>query len=375
MLDVARNMVDYDLEIRIITNKSNGVIRDFIIDGISVKVLQQNTLRFPTSEVISAILNEKTDVIYWFGNAVSGLYLRLYQNLEIPFILHISQSPLSIKELLRLRSRKIWDYRYDLLSIIAPMNFIYRFLNCKPIKTIIVPSKAIGKRLISLGVLPDKVKPAPLAFYPRDETSRSIPEAKGLLGLDTNKFIMTYFGGSDTIRGTDIVIQAALSLKNKGISDFLMMMLIRRETKFADKDELYLRRFIKRHNLDDSIQIVSKILSREILARYLYASDLIVLPFKIVPSEPPLGVLEALSLGRTVVITDVGGLPELVTNDRGVIVKPANVGDLGKVVLQLMRSEMRAKLGCQAKKYTSELSSFGSLAKWTQLQLFKAVSS
>jgi phosphatidylinositol alpha-1,6-mannosyltransferase len=374
--ELARHLVNHVSEIRIITNKSDESYSDFVIDGIYVHVLQQRTLRFPTKEVATTILAAHFDVVYWFGNPVSGLYIMQYRNLGIPFVLHISQAPFSIKELLRLSHRKIWDYRFDFLSALIPMNWVVRRLNCDPIKAITVSSNAIGMNLVRLGVSPDKVKFAPLSFRHWNITSKTTSEAKDLLRINKQTFVMTYFGGSDTIRGTDVVVKSALSLKNKGVSDFLTIMLLRRETNIADKDELRLRRFVKKHKLEDNIKIISKILSKEELALYLFASDLVVLPFKVVPSEPPLGVLEALSLGKTVVTTDVGSLPELVDLDRGALVKPADVKDLVKVIRELMKSpETRVKLGRQAKNFASKIGGFEDLAKWAMFELSEAVSS
>ena len=374
--ELSRHLFKYVSEIRIMTNRNGASQRDFVVDDIYVHVLKQSNLRYPTENMITTILNACADVIYWFGNSVSGLYLKQFRQLGIPFVLHISAAPFSIKELLRLRYRKLWDCRIDLLSALVPMNWIVRLLNCEPLKAIVVPSKAIGLRLISLGIHPNKVKFAPLSFCDWNVPSRTIPEARDLLGLHKEKFMMTYFGGSDTIRGTDIIIRASLSVRNDGETDLLTVMLLRRETKVADEDELYLQRLVERYNLADKIQMVSKILSRDELALYLFASDLIVLPFKIVPGEPPLGVLEALSLEKPVVTTDVSGLSELVTPDRGVLIRPANADDLAKTVRLLIRSpETRVKLGRNGKNFTSKLGGFEDLAKWTLCQLSEVVSS
>ena len=107
---------------------------------------------------------------------------------------------------------------------------------------------------------------------------------------------------------------------------------------------------------------------------YLCASDLVVLPFKIVPSEPSLGVLEALSLGKPVITTYAGGLPELVDFDRGKLIRQANIEDLSIALLDLMRSPvLLAKLGAQAKKFTSELGDFKDLTNWTLHQISQTI--
>jgi phosphatidyl-myo-inositol dimannoside synthase len=372
--EVACNLIGNVAKIQILTNRSDETSSDFEIDGVFVNVLQQGTLRFPTKNTKRLICAENYDVVYWFGNPISGLYIARYKNMGIPVVLHISQAPFSTKELLQLGYRKLWAYRYDFLSSLIPANWVTRLLDRPPIKTIIVPSKAVGMRLLSQGISPNKVRFAPLSFHSLGIAPKGIEEAKRQLQLKNQTFVMTYFGGSDTIRGTDTIVKSAMLLKRSIAGDFMTIMLLRRETASVDKDEIYLRRLIQKYRVEDNVRVISKILSKEELASYLSASDLVVLPFKIVPSEPPLSVLEALSFGKPVVTTDVGGLSELVTHNRGVLVKPADPKGLVNAICELMKSpKTRCALATQGLKFASSLAGFEDLANWTVLRLSETI--
>ena len=73
-------------------------------------------------------------------------------------------------------------------------------------------------------------------------------------------------------------------------------------------------------------------------------SDVIVLPFKIVQSEPPLSVLEAMRLGKVVVTTNVGTLAEIVADGRGILVEPNSANALTQAIMFLTNHPEKSKL-------------------------------
>lgn len=60
----------------------------------------------------------------------------------------------------------------------------------------------------------------------------------------------------------------------------------------------------------------------------------------------PVSVIEALATGRAVVATDVGGVPDVIGEDRGVLVRPGDPGAVAVAVLDLLRDTgRRSELG------------------------------
>jgi glycosyltransferase involved in cell wall biosynthesis len=76
--------------------------------------------------------------------------------------------------------------------------------------------------------------------------------------------------------------------------------------------------------------------------------DIFVLPSRMDPC--PLALLEAMAVGLPVVGTSVGGIPEQLGTDGGVLVTPEDVDALAAAVLELAESpELRARLGSAAR--------------------------
>jgi glycosyltransferase involved in cell wall biosynthesis len=71
----------------------------------------------------------------------------------------------------------------------------------------------------------------------------------------------------------------------------------------------------------------------------------------------PSAIIEGMSLGKPAVVTSVGGIPEIVENDKtGRLVPPGDSKALSTALLRLLREPERAKrLGEEAKKRYEEL--------------------
>ena len=64
----------------------------------------------------------------------------------------------------------------------------------------------------------------------------------------------------------------------------------------------------------------------------------IVMPFVLVPSEIPIAVIESMSMSKPVVITEVGGTSDFVS-EFGVVVETGNVAELADAMLRLLQDE------------------------------------
>lgn len=70
----------------------------------------------------------------------------------------------------------------------------------------------------------------------------------------------------------------------------------------------------------------------------------------------PLAVLEAMAMGLPVVATRVGGIPEQLGDDAGILVEPEDVEGIAAAVLRLARSpELRASLGVEGRRRRERL--------------------
>ena len=74
----------------------------------------------------------------------------------------------------------------------------------------------------------------------------------------------------------------------------------------------------------------------------MHAADVVCLTSAIEAS--PMSVLEAMSVGRPVIATDVGGVGELVAHrDTGVLIPPDRLGEMARALVALARNRPRAE--------------------------------
>ena len=100
--------------------------------------------------------------------------------------------------------------------------------------------------------------------------------------------------------------------------------------------------------------------NHEVLALYPLA-DIVVVP-SIVPDALSRVILEAMSMGRAVIATRVGGTPELVVDEKtGLLVERADPPELARALERLLGDAgLRAALGAAARRHADELAGQGS---------------
>ena len=121
------------------------------------------------------------------------------------------------------------------------------------------------------------------------------------------------------------------------------------------------------------LEVRNTFVSREELAREIENSALLVAPY--VEASQSGVAIAAQSLGRPVVGTRVGGLPEDILDGRtGLLVEPRNWRALGDAILQLLSdSERRKKMGANAFNWMRTERSWAKIASKT-VALYEAVS-
>jgi glycosyltransferase involved in cell wall biosynthesis len=100
-----------------------------------------------------------------------------------------------------------------------------------------------------------------------------------------------------------------------------------------------LNRLLAKSPARDHIKLVSDHLSAGKLVDYVAAGDVVALPFELVPSDAPLSPLEAVALGKPLVMTDVACLPELLNHNPGYITRPADPAALTDSLLKALRED------------------------------------
>ncbi len=101
---------------------------------------------------------------------------------------------------------------------------------------------------------------------------------------------------------------------------------------------------VREHGLAGSVHFVDRYVDNEEVEAFFVASDLVVLPYV---SATQSGIVQiALALDRPVVVTAVGGLPEVVTPEKtGFIVPPADPEALASVVVRFFEEGWGERMG------------------------------
>lgn len=182
-----------------------------------------------------------------------------------------------------------------------------------------------GKPVLSMfhPVYGDFIRPAAL--------TRS--EAKARLGVPEGREVVLFFGFVRPYKGLDTLCRAVLHLLETG-----------RDAHLLVAGEFYERRSRYERLLDQlagkgALTLHDSYIPNERIGEFFSAADVVALPYR---HATQTGVVPlAYQRGRGVVVTDVGGLAEMVDDGRsGVVVAPGDPGALADGI--------RRFLGCQA---------------------------
>jgi glycosyltransferase involved in cell wall biosynthesis len=227
------------------------------------------------------------------------------------------------------------------VGTLVPDLLVARAVKEQRLKGIITLSETTRQYLLQKGVPADRTWVVPpgvdenwLAGCITDE-ERNVLRAE--LGFGSSRFLVAYFGSPAPVRGLHTTLRA-IERAAQSNPELGMIVLSRRHSDEWRRQAAQLDELICRDGLRDRVKVVDGYLEQEDLIRYLLASDIVCLPFELVPSDVPLSILEAMALGKGVIGTEVACLPELLADGRGFLVPPASVSALTRQI-QLLANQ------------------------------------
>lgn len=175
----------------------------------------------------------------------------------------------------------------------------------------------------------------------------SMSKARERLGLPPHKIIILCVARFSLGKRHDVLIEAYRLLRGCGCDAHLLLV---GEKSFTFDTYESCRRQITASGLDEYVTVLG--FQRDI--RWVEAaSDIVVL----CSEQEALGTvaLESMAMGKAVVVSDSGGLPEVVVpGDTGMLVKTGDVEDLCRVMCLLARSaELRMTIGERAVEHVA----------------------
>lgn len=183
-------------------------------------------------------------------------------------------------------------------------NFLSSYFT-KRVHGFVAMSDSVVRDLKTFTNKPITLTPHPL--YDNFGDIRPKAEAKKLLGLNPDFNYILFFGIIRKYKGLDVLLNAFADerLRNKNLK-----LLIAGE--FYEDNTEYLN-IIKENNLTDDVIISDSFIPNTAVANYFCAADLVVQPYKHATQS---GVTQiAYHFNKPMLVTDVGGLKEIVPNN------------------------------------------------------------
>ena len=176
-------------------------------------------------------------------------------------------------------------------------------------------------------------------------------EARTRLSLPENEKIILFFGLIRKYKGLDLLLEA---LSGEQLKEMNVKLIIAGE--FYD-DKNYYERLIKELNLVDRIYLHAGFIPNEEIKNYFCASNLVTLTYR---SATQSGVTQvAFHFEKPVVVTNVGGLSEIIPNDIAGYVAEPNPSDIENKIADYFKlnkeEEFTAGMKKEKEKYDWKL--------------------
>jgi len=191
---------------------------------------------------------------------------------------------------------------------------------------VLTVSEALRQRALALGAREETTRTIlngcdPSVFYLQDRL-----KARRELGIDSSAKVIVYLGRMDVKKGLRELVQSAVMLHALRHDVHTYMVGDGPDRALIESD-------IDKNRAAGYIHLKPPC-SFDRVAQWMAASDLVTLPSYM--EGCPNVVLEALACGRPVVATAVGGIPEIMSEQCGRLVRPRDPGHLARALISVL---------------------------------------
>ena len=171
----------------------------------------------------------------------------------------------------------------------------------------------------------------------------SMQKAREQLQIDQGQRVLLFFGFVRKYKGLQYLLEAMKLLKER---DFKVQLWVVGDFG-EDKDE-YVEQ-IRTFEIEDQVQMVEGYVPDDEVEKYFAASDLVVLPYL---SATQSGIVQiAFGFEKPVLVTEVGGLPDVVTNGKtGYVVEPRSAEMIAEAIMDYYINNRREAFVSQIEK-------------------------
>lgn len=158
--------------------------------------------------------------------------------------------------------------------------------------------------------------------------------ARKRLGLNPGELIILFVGNTHPTKNLETVIDVLALLKKEFPNIKLIITTELRNGESESRDRFIFNK-ISALNVSNHIQFLGIV---DYMPDLMAAADLLLAPFLSTegPSDYFMSALEAMAVGRPVVVSHVGGMPEVVDHGLGYLVDPMQVDQISSIVSRLL---------------------------------------
>jgi glycosyltransferase involved in cell wall biosynthesis len=198
---------------------------------------------------------------------------------------------------------------------------------------VVTVSGDLRDKAVAMGAAPEKTRAVVngcdlSVFHARDRV-----EARRKLGIETDSQVVVYIGRMDVKKGLRELVEATASLRSQRLN--LHVYIIG-----EGPDRPLIESAIQANKASGYIHALPACPFDEV-AVWMAAANLVTLPSYM--EGCPNIVLEALASGRPVVATNVGGIPEVLSDECGRLVPPRDAGSLAHALATVLDRSWDAK--------------------------------
>ena len=164
-------------------------------------------------------------------------------------------------------------------------------------------------------------------------------EARKRLDIETDKKVLLFFGFVREYKGLKYLIQAMPEVVKR--LEKIELLIVGDFTGQEDKQQ-YMN-LIQESGVRENMKVYDGYIPDKEVEKYFAASDLVVLPYK---SATQSGIVQiAYGFEKPVIVTNVGGLPDVVEDGKtGYVVEAKNSRQLAEAIVNYFRQDMEEKL-------------------------------
>jgi len=212
----------------------------------------------------------------------------------------------------------------------------------------------------------DSIDPSKIEVIPngidveRFNPEKNTTDIRKEFSLEEDDIVIGFIGRIVPAKGLEYLLNALPYLKEEFKS---IKLLIVGEGSLVEE----LKERAKKNNILDNILFIGR---RRDIPEILASINIFVMPS--IAEGLPNALLEAMAMGKPIVTTEVGGIPEIVKNGfNGLLVPPRDTLSLSKAIKELISNDrLAAKLGQAARDLVHDNLSIKAIAqKWQSLYL------